>query len=77
MVVVKKRQHESATSLMYRFNKKIRQSGVIREVRNSRFYGRPTSKRVRRLSALHRDEQKKEFLRKKKLGIETNPRLAK
>lgn len=66
---VKQRQNESATSLMYRFNKKIRQSGLIKEVRSRRFKSRKVSKRNRLLSALHRDKQKNAYLKKKKLGL--------
>lgn len=67
---VKKRQNESATALMYRFNKKVRQSGLIKEVRRRRFKGRTISKRTRKLSALHREQQKHAYLRRKKLGLE-------
>ena len=66
---VKKREGESVTGLMYRFNKKVKQGGLIREVRKRRFTDRATSKRSRRLSALHRDQMKKEYVRKKKLGL--------
>ena len=69
MLSVRKRENESATSLMYRFNKRMKQSGVVKEVRKRRFTDRPISKLKRKLSATHREEMKKEFLQKKKMGI--------
>ena len=68
MISVKKRKGESSNSLMYRFNKKMRQSGVVKEARNRRFTTRAVSKTKRRQSALHREEKKLDYLKKKKLG---------
>lgn len=68
MISVKKRKGESSNSLMYRFNKKMRQSGVVKESRSRRFTTRKTSKTKRRQSALHREEKKLDYLKKKKLG---------
>ncbi len=68
MLTVKKREGESATSLMYRFNKRIKQSGLIREARKRRFYVRPKSKHKTKLSALHRNKQVQEYAKKKKMG---------
>ncbi|PIR87712.1 MAG: hypothetical protein COU10_03210 [Candidatus Harrisonbacteria bacterium CG10_big_fil_rev_8_21_14_0_10_45_28] len=68
MISVKKRKGESANSLMYRFNKKMRQSGVVKESRSRRFTTRDLSKTKRRQSALHREEKKLDYLKKKKLG---------
>lgn len=70
MIAVKKREGESATSLVYRFNKRVKQSGLLREARKRRFRRRPESKVKVKLSALHRASQQKEYLRKKKLGIQ-------
>lgn len=69
MISVKKREGESASGLMYRFNKKIKQSGLVKEVRKRRFTARPKSRLKTKLSALHRANLKKEFAHKKKMGI--------
>lgn len=69
MIKVKKRKGESSNSLMYRFKKKLRQSGILKEARKRRFAARPVSKIKRRASALNREEKKKEYARKRKLGI--------
>ena len=66
---VKRKEGESASSLIYRFSKRIRRSGIIREVRANRFHDRPPNKNKRKRSALHRIERRKEYERKKKLGI--------
>ncbi len=72
MLSVRKRESESATSLMYRFNKRMKQSGVVKEVRKRRFTDRPVSKLKRKQSAVHREVMKKDFLHKKKMGL-TSP----
>jgi len=68
MISAKKRKSESSNSLIYRFNKKVRQSGVVKESRSRRFTTRAVSKIKRRQSALHREEKKQDYLKKKKLG---------
>jgi len=68
-VLVKKREGEPSNSLIYRFTKKIQQSGVLREARKRRFSVRPANKRKRHLSALYKVKETKRILREKKLGI--------
>ena len=68
-VIVKKRKGESVSSLIFRFNKKSRQSGLVKEVRSRRFTKKALSKTKRRQSALHREEKKQEYLHKRKMGI--------
>jgi ribosomal protein S21 len=71
MLSVRKRDGESPTGLMYRFNKRVKQSGLVKEVRKRRFTDRKVSKLKIKLSALHREVAKKEYQRKKKMGIDT------
>ncbi len=66
---IKKRSTESVSSLLFRFNKRIKRSGVLREARKRRFNNRPENKRKRLISALHREDKKKEYIQKRKLGI--------
>jgi len=66
---VNKRKNETNSSLLYRFTRKTRQGGLKKETRNRRFTTRPVSKRNRRISAIHRDEKKQDFKRKRKLGL--------
>ena len=65
----KRRDGESANSLIYRFTKRVQQSGVLREARARRFNKRVANKRGRRVSALHREKKQAEVRRLKKLGV--------
>lgn len=66
---VRKREGESASSMMYRFTKRVQQSGVLREAKKRRFHHRSTSRLTRKRSALHRAGKRKEMDRARKLGI--------
>ncbi len=66
---VKKRDGESANSLIYRFTKRVQQSGVLKEARARRFNKRVANRRGRRVSALHRERRQAEITRQRKLGI--------
>ncbi len=68
-VEVKKRGGESGSALLFRFSKKMRQSGVVKEHRKRKFHERTHGKRERRISALHRVAKKAEVSRLKKLGL--------
>ncbi len=69
MVKVTKKEGESASALMFRFSKKIKQSGVLKEAKKRRFRARPNNKRKVRLSALHRETKKKDMARLRKMGM--------
>ena len=66
---IKKKEGESATSLLYRFTKKIQQSGVLKEARKRRFTQRPKNKNKRRVLALKREDRKRDIDHKRKLGL--------
>jgi ribosomal protein S21 len=65
---IRKRDGESSTSLIYRFTKRVQQSGILREAKKRRFRARPESRIKRKLSALHRVEKKEKFEHAKKMG---------
>ena len=69
IVEIKKREGETSNSLIYRFTKKVQQSGVFREIKKRRFYERSLSRIKRRHSALHRAEKRIEFEHARKLGV--------
>lgn len=69
MVFVYKKEGETASALIYRFTKKMQQTGTLREAKKRRFYARTDSKLKRKLSALHRNAKHKEMERQKKLGL--------
>ncbi|MDE2001458.1 MAG: 30S ribosomal protein S21 [Patescibacteria group bacterium] len=66
---VKRKENESTGSFLYRFSKKMNQSGVLKEARKRRFHTRPKSRLKLREAALYREEKKVEVAKSKKLGI--------
>ncbi len=66
---LKRREGESISAFLYRFSKKIQRSGVLREAKKRRYKDRPVSRIKKRLSALHREQKKKEIEKTRKLGI--------
>lgn len=68
-IETKKREGETQNSLIYRFSKRVKQSGLMKEVKKRRFKGRPENKRKRRLAALYHIQKVDEFARQRKLGF--------
>ena len=68
-IEIKKKEGETASSLLYRFSKKVKQSGVLLEAKRRRFKRRLPNKRKVKESALHRSAKKSEFERAKKMGM--------
>jgi len=67
-VVINKKEGESANAIVYRFIKKVQQSGVLREAKGRRFTKRGINKNKRRQSALHKADMRVNFERDRKLG---------
>ncbi|MBU6500680.1 MAG: hypothetical protein KGJ89_03545 [Patescibacteria group bacterium] len=68
-IEVRKKASESPNTLFFSFSKRVKRSGVLKEARKRRFHDRKTSRLKRRLSAIHRDNKKKDMDRARKLGI--------
>lgn len=68
MLEARRREGESAASLVSRFTKKVRQSGILKEVRSRRFKDRAVNRNKRRAYALKREEKRQEFEALRKLG---------
>jgi len=69
MITVNHRNNESPMQLFFRFTRRVKRSGVLKEVSKRRFTGRDVKKRQRRLSAIYRAEKAAEVAKSKKLGI--------
>lgn len=69
MIEVRKKEGESGAGLLYRFTRKVKQSGVLLEARKRRFYHRVKNRGKRRLSAVYRARKRTEVARLKKLGL--------
>ncbi len=69
MIEVRKKEGETPASALFRFTKRVKQSGVLIEARKRRFRGRPMNRRKRRLGAQYKALKKAETARLKKLGL--------
>jgi len=67
-VEVVKNQNEPNANLIRRFTKRVQGSGVLKHVKNQRFFERPNSKLKKKARALKRILKQKEITRLKKLG---------
>lgn len=68
-IEVRKKEGETSSALLYRFTRRVRQSGVLTEARKRQFRRRGKNKRSRRLSALYRAKKRALYQRRKKLGL--------
>ena len=66
MLEIKKREGESVGSFMYRFNKRVKQSGILMEIKRRQFRDREENRRARRNGALYRKKKHDEHSRMKK-----------
>ena len=65
---IKKQERESSQSLIFRFTKAIKQSGILLRARKIRFKRKEKSRDMKKKEALRREEMKKEYERLKKIG---------
>lgn len=68
-IEVRKREGESAANTLFNFTKRVKRSGILKEVRARKFHDRPVSRIKRRQSAIHREAKRAEVERMKKLGL--------
>jgi len=65
---VEKRERENSRQLVGRFIRGLRRSGIIYRVKKSQFSKRPLSDKLKKKSALRKEELKKKYERLEKLG---------
>ena len=68
-IKVRKREGESVNTLLYRFNKRVQQSGLVREVRKRQFRKRVENRRKRKDSALYRRDKEVTMAHDRKFGL--------
>lgn len=68
-IEVRKKDGESSNAILYNFTRRVKRSGILKEVRSRKYHQRSTSRVKRRASAIHREEKRAEIDRQKKLGI--------
>ena len=74
MIRLKKKEGESVNAFIYRFGKRVKRSGILKEVRKRRFQERPENKTKRRLGALYRAKKEKELKQQRKYGHDVRRR---
>ena len=67
-IEAKKQERETSQSLARRFSRKVKMSGVLMMARKIRFIERKKSDQMKKKSALRREELKKEYEKKEKMG---------
>lgn len=65
---VKKGPRETSQSLVYRFTKSIKKSGILLRARETRFRKRKKSKEMEKRAALRKQGRKKEYEKLRKSG---------
>jgi len=65
---VKRKPKETVSMMMRRFSQKVRESGILRDAKKSRFKEKEPSKNIRRKQAIERNKRRKEKMRLKKMG---------
>ena len=65
---VRRKERESSHSLIRRFSRRIRQSGILLRARKARFRKKSKSRAMKKRAALRREELKKEYEKMEKLG---------
>lgn len=68
LMEIKRREGEHASAFLYRFSKKMQQSGILIEAKKRKRKNRSISKSKRRSSAIHREQKKKEVDKARKMG---------
>ena len=68
MLKVTKKEREASQSLVRRFTQRVQKSGILRWARKRRFFIRPKSQQIKKRAALRKEEIKKEYEKKRKLG---------
>ena len=68
-IEIRKKEGESGSALLYNFTRRIKRSGILKEVRARRFRTRPQSRIKRKLSAIHREAKRVDVERQRKMGL--------
>ncbi len=65
---VKKKEGETTGSFLFRFNKRMQRSGLVKEARKRQFKHRAPNRTKRRSAALYRIGKKSELAKAEKYG---------
>ena len=65
---IKKKERETSHSLVRRFSKRLKKSGLLLRARKRCFKKRKKSKQLKKRAALRREEKRKEYEKMEKLS---------
>lgn len=68
MLEIKRKEGESVNAFLFRFSKRMKQSGILIESKKRRYHDRPISKTKRKASAIYRAQKTKEHKEMRKKG---------
>jgi len=65
---IKKDERETSQSLVRRFSRRMKQSGILISARKNRFFEKEKSPQMKKRSALRKEELRKEYEKMEKMG---------
>jgi len=65
---IKRKERENSQSLIRRFSKRLKRSGILIRARRIRFFERKKSKQGKKRAALRRIEKREEYEKAEKMG---------
>lgn len=65
---IKKQEKETSQSLVRRFSRRMKQSGILISARKARFFEKEKSPQMKKRSALRKEELRKEYEKLEKMG---------
>jgi len=68
MLEIKKEERESSQSLVRRFSRKMKQSGILLRARKIRFREKTKSRQMKKRSALKKEQLRQEYEKIEKMG---------
>jgi len=71
VIEVRRKEGETLGALLYRFSKRVKHSGILKEAKNRRFHFRNVNRNKRRLSAIYRARKAEALRRERKYGRPT------
>jgi len=72
MIYIVRKEQETSAAMVRRFTQRVQASGILKEIKNKKFYKKPVNRNMRRVAALARAKKRIEYAKARK--FEKNPR---
>ena len=72
MIYIARKEQETSAAMVRRFTQRVQASGILKEIKNNKFYKKPANRNMRRVAALVREKKRVEHAKARK--FEKNPR---